>query len=270
MLLKPLFYEPIRHLYRLVSDPEYLSWCIQDARLGRVSRFKECKTNVHGWGVLLPDSASFLSAYKEIFVGKIYDFKFHSDQPKILDLGANIGLSVLFFKMIYPNAKITAFEADPHIFRYLKNNVHGNGYADVELVNKAAWNENCVLKFHSEGADGGRVAETGDGKLIEIEAIDIREVLKSHQFDFLKMDIEGAEDIVVPACKGYLSGVQYIFLEYHAKAGQKQRLAEIFSVLAEDGFRVDVHSLMCSKHPFTKPTISSGFDLQLNVFAWKE
>lgn len=270
MLFKPFFYEPAKHLYKLASDPEYLTWCILDTRLGKAKRFTERKTSVHGWDVSMPDAASFLSAYKEIFVNKIYDFKSYSDQPRILDLGANIGLSILFFKTIYPQAKITAFEADPHIFRYVENNVHGNGFKDVELINKAVWNENCVLKFHAEGADGGRVAEAGDEKLIEIEAIDIREFLGNYQFDFLKMDIEGAEETVFPACKEYLSGFNYIFLEYHSKAGQKQCLAELLGLMAENGFRVDIYSLMSSKQPFTKSKATSDFDLQLNIFAWKE
>ena len=270
MFFKPIFYEPAKHLYKLLSDSEYLLWCMQDAKLGHVDRFKECKTKIHGGDILLPDSASFLSAYKEIFVNKVYEFNSSSAQPRILDLGANIGLSILFFKRIYPKAIITAFEADPHIFSYLEHNVYGNGFKDVVLSNKAVWNENCVLKFHAEGADGGRVAEAGDEKIVEIEAIDIRNVLEKQQFDFLKMDIEGAEEIVFPACKKYLSGLNYIFLEYHSKPGQKQCLAEILGLMAKNGFRVDIQNLKFSKTPFTERKTASGFDLQLNIFGWKE
>ena len=270
MLIKPFFYEPAKHLYKLLFDPEYLSWCVQDAKIGNVSRFKECKAKVHGWDILLPDSASFLSAYREIFVNKIYKFNFPSGKPKILDLGANIGLSVLFFKTMYPEAKITAFEADPQIFRYLETNVHGNGLNDVELINKAVWNKNCALKFYPDGADGGHVADICDGKHVEIEAIDIREFLRDRQFDFLKMDIEGAEEIVVPACKEYLSRFKYIFVEYHSKSVQKQMLAEILGLMTEKEFRISIHPVMFSPQPFTVTQLASGFDLQLNIFAWKD
>jgi FkbM family methyltransferase len=270
MLIKPFFYEPAKHLYKLLCDPEYLSWCVLDAKLGNVSRFKECKAKVHGWNMQLPDSASFLSSHKEIFVNKIYKFTFPSGKPKILDLGANIGLSILFFKTMYPDAQITAFEADPQIFRYLETNIHGNGFKDVELINKAIWNKNCTLKLYPDGADGGHVMDTSDGKPVEIEAIDIREVLRGRQFDFLKMDIEGAEGVVFPACKEYLSGFKYIFVEYHSNAGQKQRLDEILSIMSEKEFRISIHPVMFSPKPFTETLHASRFDLQLNIFAWKD
>jgi FkbM family methyltransferase len=270
MLIRPFFHAPARHLYKLVTDREYRVWCIQDARLGHVPRFRECRTKVHGWDISLPDSASFLSTYKEIFVNRIYEFRNVSPAPRILDLGANIGLSVLFFKLLYPEAKITAFEADPGIFRHLKNNVHGNGFDDVVLINKAIWSDNCTLRFHAEGADGGRVEQSVGKGLIEVEATDIRDLLKAQQFDFLKMDIEGAEETVLPACKGYLAGFKYIFLEYHSRRGQEQKLSAMLGLMTDEGFRYDIQSPLWSNRPFTRPARAAGFDLQLNIFAWKE
>ena len=270
MLFKPFFYEPAKHVYWLLRDPEYVKWCIQDAKLGHIRRFRECKTRVHGWDILIPDSASFLSAYKEIFVSRIYQFNFPSSPPRILDLGANIGLSVLYFKRLFPEAKITAFEADPIIFEYLEKNVYGNGFKDVELINKAIWHEKTILKFHAEGADGGHISDAIDEKGIEIETVNIDEFLEGKQFDFIKMDIEGAEDTVFPACKGHLSDVKYVFVEYHSRIGQEQKLADIIGLMTEQGYRIDVHSIVNSKRPYVQKTSSSGFDLQLNIFAWKE
>jgi FkbM family methyltransferase len=218
----------------------------------------------------IPDSASFLSSYKEIFLERIYAFKFEEPSPKILDLGANIGLSVLFFKSLYPKARITAFEADSKIFEYLEKNIHGNGFSDVKLINKAAWYENTPLKFTSEGADGGRVAYDGDDNVVELNAIDIAEYLKDKKFDFLKMDIEGAEELVLPACKRYLPEIKYLFVEYHSKAGKKQSLNEIINIMAESGFRVHIHSIIYSPSPFVEIKTNAGFDLQLNIFAWRE
>lgn len=269
-LFRPIYYEPARHIYNIITNSDYRKYWFLESKLRKIPRFTDCRAKVYGWTLFIPDSASFLSNYKEIFVEKIYAFSFKSSTPRILDLGANIGLSVLFFKQLYPNAQITALEADPKIFEYLKRNVHGNGYTDVQLVNKAAWYENTTLKFSSEGADGGRVALSGDENIIEIDAINIAEFLKNKQFDFLKMDIEGAEEYVLPACKDYLPHIKFVFVEYHSKVGQKQRLDRIISTLADAGFRIHIHSVMHSPSPFVEIKTNSGFDLQLNIFGWKE
>ena len=245
MLVKAFFYEPAKHIYT------------------------ECRGKVRKWHVNIPDAASFLSAYKEIFVSKIYQFEFENDQPAILDLGANIGLSVLYFKTIFPQAKITAFEADPKIFSYLEHNILTNGFNDVELINKAIWNQNSILRFHAEGADGGRVFDSSTEKMIEIEAVDICEHLEQHHYDFLKMDIEGAEDQVFLALENHLAKFKYIFLEYHSSVGKPQSLAVMLDLLTHNGFRFDIHSLMDSQQPLVAKKITTDFDLQLNIFAWK-
>jgi FkbM family methyltransferase len=269
MLIKPFLREPLRHLYKLAHDPEYRRWCWLDARLAFVPRFTLRRARVHGWNLTLPDAASFRSSYQEIFVNRIYQFKWPGGQPRILDLGANIGLSILYFKNLYPQAHITALEADPAIFRHAVHNVHGNGFADVELINKAAWNENTVLRFHSEGGDGGRVAVEVDAQAVEVEALDVRELLEAKRFDFLKIDIEGAEDVVLPAAGPYLSGIKYVFLEYHSRPGEPQRLARLLGLLADHGFRVNIQSLRDAERPFNVPTVRDGFDMQLNIFAWR-
>jgi len=100
--------------------------------------------------------------------------------------------------------------------------------------------------------------------------VNIVEVLENQKFDFIKMDIEGAESVVLPACKNYLSDVTYLFVEYHSVINQKQSLSMILNIMSEAGFRVHVHSVMYSNSPFVRRKENSGFDLQLNIFGWKE
>lgn len=269
-ILQPLIYEPARHIHRFIMNEDYRTLSLMCAKLGKVPRFKECQAKIYNWNLSIPDSTSFVSAFKEIFVERIYAFRSDNPAPRILDLGANIGLSVLFFKKLYPKASITAFEADPRIFGYLEKNVHGNGYTDVELINKAAWHENTTLKFSSEGADGGRAAYAGDVNLIDVKATDINEFLKDHRFDFLKMDIEGAEESVLPSCGDYLKDFKYVFVEYHSRIERKQCLNELIRIISEAGFRIHLHSVVCSPSPFMEIRVNTGFDLQLNIFGWKE
>ncbi|HIC45771.1 MAG TPA: FkbM family methyltransferase [Methylophaga aminisulfidivorans] len=270
MLVKAFFYEPAKHVYKLLTDVDYREWCIQSTKLGRLRRFTDCHGKVRKWNINIPDAASFLSAYKEIFVSKIYQFEFENDQPAILDLGANIGLSVLYFKTIFPQAKITAFEADPKIFSYLEYNILTNGFRDVELINKAIWNQNSILRFHAEGADGGRISDISTEKMIEIEAVDVREHLEQHHYDFLKMDIEGAEDEVFLALENHLVKFKFIFLEYHSIVNKPQKLAQMLDMMTRNGFRYDIQSVINKKHPFISTSNFLDFEQQLNIFAWKE
>ena len=269
MLFKTFVREPLKHGYKLITDRDYRGWCMENARLGRIERFTKCRGKVRQWGLEVPDAASFLSAYKEIFVTGIYRFRTDNEAPTILDLGANIGLSVLYFKSLYPKARITAFEADPAIYACLKHNVHGNGFTDVELINKAVWDSSGTLSFHAEGGDGGRVAQAGSGRTVEVEAIDIRDHLARHSYDFLKMDIEGAEHAVFPAIKDYLPNFKFVFLEYHSTPARPQALASMLDQLSQTGFRFDIQNIMSRRHPFVSDGRGEDFDLQLNIFAWK-
>jgi FkbM family methyltransferase len=252
------------------GDPDYYRFALLVPKLLAVPRFVPGRVRLWRKQLYLVDAMSFLVQYREIFLKKIYAFQFDKPSPRILDLGANIGLSVLFFKMLYPEAKITAFEADPTIYQYLVKNVHGNGFGDVELFNKAVWTENTTLKFSCRGAGAGRIAMQGDENLIDVEAFDLSEFLGDQRFDFVKMDIEGAEEDVVPACAEHLCRTRWLFIEYHSKSGKKQRLDRILSVLSSIGFRVHIHSVRNSPSPFISAKKTDGFDLQLNIFAQKE
>lgn len=262
--------EPINWLRRLLSDKDYRTFLAFRMKLGGIPRFTECRLRLYDWDLVIPDAASFLSTFDEIFVEQIYKIRFSGESPYILDLGANIGLSVLYLKKLYPKAQVTAYEADPRIFSFLEQNIKGNGFSDVELVNKAVWHENAVLQFNPEGGDGGRVAWDGENSTVAVQAQDIRELLKGRTVDFLKMDIEGAENLVLPICRKYLSSVRKIFVEYHSRADEHQKLDEIVSVLADAGFRLHLQSAFCSPSPYVERRVHSGYDLQLNIFGWRE
>ena len=271
-IIRPIIVEPLKHIHKMVTVPEYFTYSRLLSQLRRQPRYRDCQVNLHSWNLSIPDAASFLASYKELFVDRIYQFKSENAAPKILDIGANIGLSVLFFKHLYPQARITAYEADPQIFNYLQKNVRENNYHDVELVNKAVWHENTTLNFVSEGADGGHIS-SGDRSQVslEIPAIDIAEILKNNRFEFIKMDIEGGEEFVLPRCRGLLDEVKFMFIEYHSPVESEQCLDKLLNILSEAKFRVHICSIRnTSFAPFTNLKVSAGFDLQLNIFAWKD
>jgi tRNA1(Val) A37 N6-methylase TrmN6 len=66
---------------------------------------------------------AFQITYAEIFEKGIYTFNSTNPNPVIIDCGANMGLSLLFFSINYPNAKIYAFEPDVSVLEYLERNI---------------------------------------------------------------------------------------------------------------------------------------------------
>ena len=59
--------------------------------------------------------------------------------------------------------------------------------------------------------------------------------------NYLKLDIEGSEDIVMEEIKGHLFNIQFIFIEYHHGAGlSTDRLTKILNILDNHGFEYHI------------------------------
>lgn len=235
-------------------------------------RFQELEIEFLNKTIKAPDSASLRFLNHELFGLEIYKFKCDKESPLIIDCGANIGLSIIYFKKLFPMAKVIAFEPDKKIFEYLKFNINSFKFNDVELINKGLWKEETTLKFFSEGADGGRIAnESMHENIIEIETVKLSSYLnKEKQIDFLKLDIEGAETEVLLESETSLSKVKNIFIEYHSFSSQKQTLSTILSILEKNGFRYYIeHIGVKSQHPFSNIRNYVGFDNQLNIFGYR-
>ena len=216
-----------------------------------------------GLRVEFADAASFLSAHHDIFVEEAYRFPSRGEAPSIVDLGANIGLATLWFKLAYPRARVLALEPDPAIFSVLERNVRSNGLTDVELLNCAAWKSEGELAFHPDGADGGRSGGNAGG--LKVRAVAVDRLLAGREIDFLKIDIEGAETEVLPACRPILPHVGAMFVEYHMARSAPSRLGELAGLLEQAGFRLRVRDI----GPRMQAYGGSGFDMQLNIFAWR-
>jgi FkbM family methyltransferase len=263
----------LKHRYRLRKYPNYRQKYATEQDLWRLQsmpRFQKGSTNLLGRTWNFVDSASFLFIYDELFNKEIYKFKTNTPTPYIIDAGANIGLSILYFKKLYPQCKITAFEPDNKVFDVLQANIASFELQDITVYAKALWNETTTLQFYAEGADGGRIATPDDAtQIVTIPTCRLRDFL--HQkIDLLKIDIEGAETTVLEDCTDLLHNVENLFVEYHSFVGQPQSLHRLLSVLKEAGFRYQIqHIGVFSPHPFIRISQYSQMDLQLNIFAYR-
>lgn len=266
--------------YIALRSPVELLWCLKDQNFRfyywlclkhfNSPRYKEYEIKYDSLNLKISDIASFLPSFKEIFVERIYEFLVEKKNPVILDCGANIGLATIFLKTIYPKAKIISFEPDPFIFKYLKENIHRNNFTDVTLINKAVWNKNTKLNFLWDGADGGHVTNEKTKRSNIVEAVDLRDYLNKYKIDFVKLDIEGSENIIFEKCSKELFKVPFIFFEYHSFVNAKQMIGEILYSLEKNGYRIHIHPVSKISRPFLKSSIQNVMDFQMNIFCWKQ
>jgi FkbM family methyltransferase len=181
--------------------------------------------------------------FREILVEGDYLFRSQTERPTIFDCGSNVGLSVLFFKRLYPHAQITAFEPDPVTFSMLKKNVEVNQLGDVTLNNCALSDKDREITFYRDRSKSGSLRmsaliERQSGDPVRVPARRLSAFVNA-PVDLLKMDIEGAEHVVLPelATSGKLASINQIHLEYHHHVvSRDDRLSEILKVLEDHGF----------------------------------
>jgi FkbM family methyltransferase len=211
--------------------------------------------------------------YVEIIRDKCYDFRDVNPRPTIFDCGGNIGMSVIRFKMLYPNARITVFEADPAIAQLLTENLSGLGFRDVSVMPVAVGNVNGSVAFLNDGLDGGRVLELPASGLA-IPSIRLADQI-NEPIDMLKLDIEGAEFSIVSDLveSSAIQHVRRIACELHCSPSYSDKLARLFKQLVEAGFSLSIGHACPSTlpgppepTPFTK--LGDGHYLA-HLYAWR-
>jgi FkbM family methyltransferase len=180
------------------------------------------RESIFGYEVHFFDYHVFATLFEELYVAEVYYFSTTSPEPLIVDCGSNIGLAVLYFKRLYPKCRVIAFEPDRATFEMLERNVRANNLADVTLVQKALYDSVGSVPFFISPEQPGLLVQStrkenlarSQETMVETETLS---TYLSEPVDFLKMDIEGAEDHVLKDLNetGKLALVREIVLEYH-------------------------------------------------------
>ena len=150
--------------------------------------------------------------------------------PKVIyDLGANVGVSSLFFASLYPKASIYGFEPLPENFEVCLLNYRGIANQSQALP-WAIGSKTGQATFDCKNDSRGGRLETAhhDPNLhttsrIQVRIISVADLIDQEGLpvpDFLKIDVEGAELDVLKGLKGYANSVKLIYLETH---GEKLR-----------------------------------------------
>ncbi len=175
------------------------------------------------------DSPIYLSNYGpdittllQIFFAKEYDIVLKHAPKFIIDCGANIGLSAVYFANKYPSATIIAIEPDKINFDFLRKNC--SCYSNITCLNKAVWSHSTKVTIvdNNTGNWGLSTIESSDSNLNSIPTVSIEMVMKEFnipEIDILKIDIEGAEkELFKHNFQKWLSKTKVMAIELHDDA----------------------------------------------------
>jgi FkbM family methyltransferase len=189
--------------------------------LVKLLRRRLCRENIFGFRVHFFDYTTFRFLFSEVFLDEDYYFHTTSTCPFVIDCGANIGMALLYFKLLHPQARVVAFEPDEPTFRALEQNVHENRLQDVTLVNAALSDKDGEIEFFSDPAKPGAVNMSTKPARMSTQSRMVKAVRLSNyineDFDFLKIDVEGAEKAVLGelAKEQKFGRVAEMAIEYH-------------------------------------------------------
>lgn len=185
---------------------------------GLIKKQGEVSAKIGPYTYKSPNAPYFKSLLIEIMIKEEYYIDLKTNTPLIIDCGANIGFTVLYFKLKYPNAKIIAIEANKDTYDILADNVRQ--LSDVTTYNCFVSNvSDSSVDFYTSGAgdvNASLVADRG-GVLNVVKTMSLSSIIAGKHVDVLKMDIEGGEFAIFNERENldYLANVDNILMEYH-------------------------------------------------------
>lgn len=226
---------------------------------------------------VLDHSVSFLSEpqfrylMQEIMLEASYMFESETKQPRIIDCGSNIGMSIIFFKLLFPNSELVAFEPDPETFAVLMKNINQNGLQGVIANCCALTDRDGTIRFYKpKGASGDlRMsidARRTSGEVIQVPSRRLAPFLETPA-DLVKIDIEGAEDLVMRDLHetGVIRNARQIHLEYHHHINRdRDSLADVLQILESNNFGYQMRAAPWGRWP------TVGIFQDISIYAYQK
>lgn len=155
-----------------------------------------------------------------------------SRYKKTLDLGANIGLHTLVMKKL--GFEVVSYEPDRIHLAQIEKVMQLNGFSTNGVRPKAISDQSGTMEYlrvlgNTTGSHllGSKENVYGPTNVVTVQVDDILEVLTNENFDFIKMDVEGHEVVLLNRINADLINKTDIMLEI----GSERNAKEIFEIL---------------------------------------
>jgi FkbM family methyltransferase len=202
---------------------------------------------------------------REIFLDGLYEAEFCEAPRVIVDAGANIGLSSVFYADEFPEARIIAIEPEASNYEMLLKNIAP--YPGITPVHAALWKGNGVLNLCDTGAGNTtfQVSDAGDPGWTcgagRVPAMTLKKIMTDYdldRIDLLKIDVEGAEKEIFEHSSGWIDRVGLIAVELHdwIRSGISESVRRATMEFQYDWQRGDVTYLARSQDAVRLPQVT--------------
>jgi len=206
------------------------------------------KYKLGNYTIYCENSAEYHRIKREVWGEDCYYTEFATDKPVIIDAGAHIGVTTLYYKRLYPEARIVALEPQPETVIILNKNIWENQLEGVEVEQIALSNKEGEETFYFDrtkdkwystaGFTKGAWNEEQESEQIMVKTRRLSEYLEKYQPDLVKLDIEGAEGKVLREAQDKLRLCPHYLVEFHPVEGNS--LEKIVNRFEERGYKVEV------------------------------
>lgn len=185
----------------------------------KIKFLKTFSFSYKGYHITLRPGKSDYAILNQVFVDKQYDsFEFIENPKIIIDGGANIGLSAMYFKMRFPDVKIYCVEPESENITNLKKNL--NQFDGIHILERGLWNVTKSIFLNRGGcsADHFVTDYSTPSTISEIPCVSISDLIAEYGISFvdiLKLDIEGAEKQLFISNTEWLDKVGCLMIETH-------------------------------------------------------
>lgn len=199
-------------------------WGRLNERLKRPHQFKRAVLRVADRSIALNFSEPYVGALKGIFLDNEYQCaELLGFAPRrILDLGANIGFGSLYLSTLFPGAQFVLVEPDPRNIGPLKENLRLNDMSNVVVIEAAIGPKNCRLELrYGDDPTCSTLRGTSmhsNEHSVSVQVLTIPELMETigwSDIDLVKIDIEGAEEMLLASESEWLRKVRAILVEIH-------------------------------------------------------
>jgi FkbM family methyltransferase len=171
---------------------------------------------------------------REVWMDECYRLPFELTPDTLVDLGANIGLSSLWFAHRYKCTTIIAVEPSAENARLVRLNLERNGIpAQVIEAAVGPRDGTAFLQSHHD-SNMGQLGTSGDPVPVFSMDTVLRNLPNGAQVDLVKLDIEEGEGPLLAENVSWLGRVKAVIAEFHPAVVD---YAAVVKAIESQGFR---------------------------------